>query len=62
VHENVLEADLDGWKADTTAQFEAYLQLFNKLHLTVTIEHLETVKSYAPRVYHVVLDLRFRQR
>ena len=59
IHENVLAADLAGWKEDTRAQFEAYLQLFDKSHLGVTVEHLETVKSYAPRVYHVVLDLRF---
>lgn len=62
VHENVLAADLDGWKEDTRMQFESYLHLFDKSHLEVIIEHLETVKSYAPRVYHVVLDLRFRQK
>jgi len=62
VHENVLEADLTEWMEDTRVQFEEYLAVFDKSHLSVAIDHLEKVKSYAPRVYHIVLDLSFRER
>jgi tRNA(Phe) wybutosine-synthesizing methylase Tyw3 len=56
VHENVHEGILAQWVEDTRAKFETLLQGLGK-QLTVSIVHLERVKSYAPRVYHVVLDL-----
>jgi tRNA(Phe) wybutosine-synthesizing methylase Tyw3 len=56
VHENVHEGILAQWVEDTRAKFETMLQGLGK-QLTVSIVHLERVKSYAPRVYHVVLDL-----
>jgi tRNA G37 N-methylase Trm5 len=56
VHENVLESILDIWVEETRATFQAMLQQRGKA-LLVSITHLEKVKSYAPRVYHVVLDL-----
>jgi tRNA(Phe) wybutosine-synthesizing methylase Tyw3 len=56
VHENVHEGILAQWVEDTRAKFETLLQGLGK-QLAVSIVHLERVKSYAPRVYHVVLDL-----
>jgi tRNA G37 N-methylase Trm5 len=56
VHENVLESILDTWVEETRQTFETMLRACGK-ELKVSIVHLERVKSYAPRVYHVVLDL-----
>lgn len=56
VHENVHEGIMDTWVEETRAQFEVMLRGLGK-QLTVRVLHLERVKSYAPRVYHVVLDL-----
>ncbi len=57
VHENVLESTLEVWVEETRATFQDLLQCKGK-PLLASITHLEKVKSYAPRVYHVVLDLQ----
>ena len=56
VHENVLESILHTWVEETRLKFETLLLEHGK-PMKVSIVHLEKVKSYAPRVYHVVLDL-----
>ena len=56
VHENVLESILTTWVEETRVKFEDLLKEHGKT-LSVSVVHLEKVKSYAPRVYHVVLDL-----
>jgi tRNA G37 N-methylase Trm5 len=57
VHENVNDVDIDQWKQDTRERFEALFLEAGK-PCQVEITWLERVKSYAPHVYHVVLDLR----
>lgn len=61
VHENVNDVDIDQWKLDAREQFEAlFLQTGKPFQVEIT--WLERVKSYAPHVYHVVLDLRCTSR
>ena len=56
VHENVLDTEIDEWCGKTREQFE---QLFADIQkfMKVEIIWLEKVKSYAPHIIHVVLDL-----
>ena len=54
VHENVSDRILPAWKEETVAKFN---QLLNYKGLEAVCRHVEKVKSYAPHVYHVVLDL-----
>jgi len=54
VHENVVDKDLSQWVEETVKVFG---DLLRDKPLTVRASHLEKVKSYAPHVLHVVLDL-----
>lgn len=54
VHENVADKDIKEWMEKTAEEFS---RLLAGKKLAATILHLEKVKSYAPRVHHVVLDL-----
>ena len=57
VHENVLDQEIPTWSMDTVKQFQ---RLFDEQGKSMKVESiwLETVKSYAPHIYHVVLDLK----
>ena len=57
VHMNVEEERIEAWTAATVQTFEA-LVAKHDLGLSVQAQHLERVKWFAPRVRHVVLDLR----
>ena len=59
VHMNIEEERIEAWTAATIDTFES-LVAKHGLGFTVKAEHLERVKWFAPRVRHVVLDLRFR--
>ena len=54
VHENVSSRILSTWVEETVQRFSELLVAKN---LRVVCRHVEKVKSYAPRVYHIVLDL-----
>ena len=56
---NIEEERIEAWTAATIDTFES-LVAKHGLGFTVKAEHLERVKWFAPRVRHVVLDLRFR--
>lgn len=60
VHENVHQQQVETWTEATRQAFQDLFQSLGKGHLQVTVLHLECVKSYAPRVYHYVLDLQCR--
>ena len=56
VHANIGESDGDTW----TGQLQQRLQLLAVdagKRWRVTLTHLEWVKSYAPRIWHVVADV-----
>ena len=57
VHENVMEKDFPKWLEDMQTTFQALLRDCNK-PMQLTIQHVEIVKSYAPRVYHYVVDMQ----
>ena len=59
VHENVKVSELDEWVKFLCATVE---RLFTDAQkpMSVSCSHLETVKSYAPKVLHVVADLKCR--
>lgn len=66
VHENVGEEELEEWVLETCVDFQRMFDEKGRLtgggqgeedSLKVSVRHLEKVKSYAPRVFHVVLDL-----
>jgi tRNA G37 N-methylase Trm5 len=59
VHMNVEEERLDSWCSATVERFRNLVE-HHALAFEVTVSHLEKVKWFAPRVRHVVLDLRFR--
>jgi len=56
VHENVGVADIDEWVISLCRKFEELFRSAGK-DLTVSCSHLEKVKSYAPKIFHVVADL-----
>ena len=56
VHENVHEDDVDAWAERARGTFEGLLQAEGKA-LAVHVRHIERVKSYAPRVLHIVVDM-----
>lgn len=56
VHENVHERDIAQWIADMQRSFEELFLAAGK-DLRTRVLHVETVKSYAPRVNHYVVDL-----
>lgn len=58
VHMNVEEERIEAWTAATIETFES-LVANHGLGFSVQATHLERVKWFAPRVRHVVLDLRF---
>ena len=58
VHMNVEEERIGAWTAATVEMFES-LVAKHGLGFSVQATHLERVKWFAPRVRHVVLDLRF---
>ncbi len=57
VHANIGEAEGPQW---TSAMVGSLQELAGSLgrRWTVTCDHLEWVKSYAPRIWHVVADVR----
>ena len=59
VHMNVEEEGVDAWVQSTVERFQAVANAQGR-RAEVTAEHLEKVKWFAPRVRHVVLDLRVR--
>ena len=59
VHMNVEEERIETWSAATIDTFES-LVAKHGLGFSVQATHVERVKWFAPRVRHVVLDLRFR--
>ena len=54
VHENVSDRILSAWVEETVGRFS---ELLADKKLLVVCRHVEKVKSYAPHVYHIVLDL-----
>jgi tRNA G37 N-methylase Trm5 len=63
VHENILEEEIDSWAHVTLpAKLEGFFLEHMEAHGTgtgmcVECVHVERVKSYAPRVIHIVVDL-----
>jgi tRNA G37 N-methylase Trm5 len=56
VHANVADAALAGWVADTAAELQRLAAAAGR-RWRVAAAHVERVKSYAPRVSHVVADM-----
>ena len=56
VHENVNISELDAWLESTCKIFRE-LSVTAKKPMDVRCVHLEKVKSYAPKILHVVADL-----
>ena len=56
VHENVLDNDLKNWTQETCLEFENLFFVAGK-PMKVSCIHTEKVKSYAPHVLHIVVDL-----
>ena len=56
VHENVADTDIEQWVSSTRLLFERMSAEEGKPR-AVTVRSLEKVKTYAPHVYHIVLDL-----
>ncbi|XP_078480102.1 LOW QUALITY PROTEIN: tRNA wybutosine-synthesizing protein 2 homolog [Lampetra planeri] len=57
------EADREAWQAwanDTAKHISTLLQEITAAQWRTNIQHIERVKSYAPRVHHIVLDLECR--
>ena len=57
VHENVNQDNISNWILYAISKFETYFRNYNK-SFRIECIHLEKVKSYAPRIYHVVADLK----
>lgn len=56
IHENVKDVDIETWQLDTIKEFDSMFRNLNK-PMTIEFKHLEKVKSYAPHIFHVVLDI-----
>ena len=59
IHMNVEEENIERWTNATVERFQK-LVAQHSLSFNVQPMHVERVKWFAPRVRHVVLDLRFR--
>lgn len=57
IHMNVEEEHIEAWCKSTVQHFQMLAEQHD-LEVEITQEHLERVKWFAPRVRHVVLDLR----
>uniref|UniRef100_K3WQA5 tRNA wybutosine-synthesizing protein 3 n=1 Tax=Globisporangium ultimum (strain ATCC 200006 / CBS 805.95 / DAOM BR144) TaxID=431595 RepID=K3WQA5_GLOUD len=57
VHDNVAVEDRDAWEQRLLAALRDLAQEHGK-KWTITCEHVEKVKSYAPKVHHLVADIR----
>ena len=57
IHMNVEEEHIEAWCKSTVQHFQMLAEQHG-LAVEITQEHLERVKWFAPRVRHVVLDLR----
>ena len=62
LHENIHERSLAAFQEEAVEWFRAAIQdrLRQEVVVQVEVGHVEIVKSYAPRVVHVVLDLHVR--
>ncbi|GMF12352.1 unnamed protein product [Phytophthora lilii] len=56
VHDNVAVEDREAWEQRVLDSMRELAQQCGK-HWTITCEHVEKVKSYAPKVYHLVADI-----
>ncbi|ETN07332.1 hypothetical protein PPTG_13625 [Phytophthora nicotianae INRA-310] len=56
VHDNVAVEDRETWEQHVLDSMRALAKQYGK-HWTITCEHVERVKSYAPKVYHLVADI-----
>ena len=56
VHGNVAVKDIDSWASYAAESFERIAKQKGKA-LRAAVKHIERVKSYAPRVEHIVVDL-----
>ena len=59
VHENVAEAEIVAWSSKVEADIKALALAIDK-SWEVSVRHIEKVKTYAPRVWHVVADIECR--
>ena len=57
VHENVHNAEISTWVDDACQKFKALFLKNRKIHMDIKCEHVERVKSYAPKISHIVVDL-----
>ena len=62
VHQNVNEAEIESWALFVAGKIEAFLASEIRAEnmrgrMRVEVVHIEKVKSYAPRVIHIVVDL-----
>lgn len=57
VHDNVAVEDRDAWEERLLTSLRELAQQCGK-KWTITCEHVEKVKSYAPKVHHLVADIR----
>ncbi|TMW68651.1 hypothetical protein Poli38472_006119 [Pythium oligandrum] len=57
VHDNVAVEDRARWEAHVVASIRSLGEAYGK-HWHVSCEHVERVKSYAPKVHHLVADIR----
>ena len=56
VHYNVNAADIECWVEEMLATFTSLFRAAGK-EMTLDCTHVEKVKSYAPRVFHIVADV-----
>ncbi|MFB1005446.1 MAG: hypothetical protein QMC59_03070 [Candidatus Poseidoniaceae archaeon] len=57
IHMNVGEEFIDEWCEETIDSLQHLSKELGRVW-SIEAEHLERVKSYAPRVYHIVLDVK----
>jgi tRNA G37 N-methylase Trm5 len=61
IHGNIQVGEEDGWKAHVIQTIQTLLSTIKKSPIWhVYIEHLECVKSYAPKIFHYVADVQCR--
>ncbi|KAK1947897.1 tRNA wybutosine-synthesizing protein 2/3/4 [Phytophthora citrophthora] len=56
VHDNVAVEDRETWEQHVLDSMRSLAKQYGK-NWTITCEHVERVKSYAPKVYHLVADI-----
>lgn len=61
IHMNVDDSKIDAWRDETLVKLRKFAKKHNR-NWKIESPHIESVKSYSPRVHHIVLDVHCSEK